>query len=147
MKMKKMILAAVSVMAAMLCLASCGSGESLPFEKVDNYYFKNGASLPETPVINSPRELLSHFGMAATMSPDGKPTFVDFEKNFVIAVVPPRTDKATELIPVSVTRRGETLVFTYKEQVGEQLSYIMQPLLLISVDRQYQSPKGVVKKK
>ena len=67
--------------------------------------------------------------------------------NSSIAVVPPRTDTDTELIPVSLVRKGDTLTFTYQEKTGAKVPYVMQPLLLVAVDRQYEAPNVVVKKK
>ena len=85
--------------------------------------------------------------MGPVMGEDGRPTFVDFKEKFVIAVVPPRTDTDTELIPVSLVRKGDTLTFTYQEKTGAKVPYVMQPLLLVAVDRQYEAPNVVVKKK
>ncbi len=146
-KMKRMVSAAVAIMAAFFCLTACVGGEKVPFETVNHYFFRNNAERPADAKINTANDFLTHFGMGPVMGEDGRPTFVDFKEKFVIAVVPPRTDTDTELIPVSLVRKGDTLTFTYQEKTGAKVPYVMQPLLLVAVDRQYEAPNVVVKKK
>lgn len=125
------------IIAALLSLASCNQVTDIPFEEVKNYFFRNDADIPESPVIDSSEQFGELFGAAAFMGKDGQPTPVDFDKEFVIAVVNPVTDCRTELAPESLQKVDDELVFTYQETVGEQLSWTMQPILLVKVDRKY----------
>ena len=73
------------------------------------------------------------------MGEGGKPTPIDWAHEFVIAVVKPVTDCATELTPKSLCLDGGELVFTYNETVGEKQTWTMQPILLVKVDRKFEA--------
>ena len=77
--------------------------------------------------------------MAPVMGEGGKPTPVDFGKEFVIAVVYPVTEYHTELDPESLRQENGELVFTCEETVGEKQSWSMQPVLLVKVSRKYET--------
>lgn len=128
---------AILFIAALLSLASCEQASDIPFEEVKNYFFRNGAEIPENPIIDSSEQFESLFGAAAFMGKDGTPTPVDFKKEFVIAVVYPVIDLATELAPESLRKEDGKLVFTYLETTDEQQSWTIQPVLLIKVDRKH----------
>ena len=125
--------------AAILSFASCKQTAGIPFKEVKNYFFRNDADIPESPVIDSSEQFEELFGAAAFMGKDGQPTPIDFNKEFVIAVVNPVTDCLTELAAESLQKVDGELVFTYRETVGEQQSWTMQPILLVKVDRQYKA--------
>ena len=75
------------------------------------------------------------------MGKDGQPTSIDFDQEFVIAVVNPVTDRLTELTPESLREENGELVFTYHETIGERQSWTMQPVLLVKVDRKYKTDR------
>lgn len=124
-------------LATALAFPSCNHSSDIPFEEVNNYFFRNDAEIPESPVINSSEQFESLFGAAAFMGKGGQPTAVNFEKEFIIAVVNPETDCQTELVPESLRKEGGELIFTYQETVGEEQSWTMQPVLLVKVERKY----------
>ena len=123
--------------AALLSLASCNQVSDIPFEEVKNYFFRNNAEIPESPIIDSAEQFEELFGAAAFMGKDGQPTPVDFDREFVIAVVYPVVDFSVELAPESLRLEDGELVFTYLETTGEQQSWTMQPVLLVKADRKY----------
>ena len=125
--------------AAVLAVSSCRQASDIPFEEVKNYFFRNGAAIPDSPVIDSSVQFEELFGPAAFMGKGGQPTLVDFGKEFVIAVVNPETDCHTELIPLSLQKVDGELVFTYIETIGEQQSWTMRPVLLVKMDRKYKA--------
>ena len=125
--------------AALLSLSSCKQVSTIPFEEVKNYFFRNDAAIPENPLIDSSEQFERLFGAAAFMGKNGQPTPVDFDREFVIAVVNPVTDCSTELVPESLRKEDGELVFTYQETIGEQQSWTMQPILLVKVDRKYKA--------
>ena len=129
----------IPIVVSFLSVLSCSQATSIPYEEVKNYFFRNDASIPENPKIDSAEQFGALFGAAAFMGKGGKPTPVDFDKEFVIAVVNPVTDCLTELAPESLTREGGELVFTYRETVGEKQTWSMQPVLLVKVDRKYET--------
>ena len=129
----------IPIIISILSVLSCSQARSIPYEEVKNYFFRNDASIPENPKIDSAEQFGALFGAAAFMGKGGKPTPVDFDKEFVIAVVNPITDCLTELAPESLTREGGELVFAYRETVGEKQTWSMQPVLLVKVDRKYET--------
>lgn len=129
----------IPIVVSFLSVLSCSQATSIPYEEVKNYFFRNDASIPGNPKIDSAEQFGALFGAAAFMGKGGKPTPVDFDKEFVIAVVNPVTDCLTELAPESLTREGGELVFTYRETVGEKQTWSMQPVLLVKVDRKYET--------
>ena len=125
--------------AALLSLASCNQVSDVPFEEVKNYFFRNDAEIPESPIIDSSEQFEELFGAAAFMGKNGQPTPVDFDREFVIAVVYPVTDFSVELAPQSLRLEDGELVFTYLEATGEQQSWTMRPVLLVKVSREYET--------
>ena len=93
------------------------------FEVAKNYFFKNDQVVPEYPKIVSEEEFNKLFGMATKMGEDGKPTAIDFTKQFVLAIVLPETDFATEINPVKVEEKGDSLLYTYEIKSGEKQSF------------------------
>ena len=91
--MKKVLFA----FAAMIVLAACGNKQAaapveseensneVAFEVAKNYFFKNDHEIPASPKITTAEEFGKLFGMATTMGKDGKPTEIDFTKQFVLA--------------------------------------------------------------
>ena len=131
--MRKIIL----FLATVLAFASCKQASVIPFEEVKNYFFRNDAEVPENPVIDSAEQFDALFGAAAFMGKGGQVTPVDFDREFVIAIVNPVTDCQTELVPESLRMEDGVLVFSYDETIGERQSWTMRPVLLVKVDRKY----------
>ena len=116
-----------------------GDVPEVPFTVARNYFFRNDASVPKNAKITDQAAFDRLFGAAAFMGKDGEPTRIDFGGQFVIAVVNPVTDVATELKPVSLSKENGELIFNYKETLGEKQTWSMQPVLLILVDREYEA--------
>lgn len=120
----------------------------VPFIEAKNYFVANtykDEALPN-PKITSQEEFNKYFGMAATMGENGKPTAIDFSKQYAIAVIGKTTDKATTLQINSLKKDGDSIVLNYSQTEGEKQSYKMRPFLLIVVDHQHQGDVKVVKK-
>ncbi len=112
---------------------------AIPYREADNYFFRNDAPMPTNPKINTQEEFDALFGMATVMGDDGRPTAIDFNRQFVIAVVHPVTKKDVELDDERLLDDGQTLTFEYSvDRDNEVLGYEIQPILLIIVDRQYE---------
>ena len=133
--MKRILL----LLAGFVALASCKGPSAVPYKELDHYFFKKGPVVPDNPIIDSEETFATLFGMAPVMGEGGKPTPVDFGKEFVIAVVYPVTEFHTELAPESLCMENGELVFTYNETVGEKQSWSMQPILLVKVSRKYET--------
>lgn len=115
----------------------------VPYAELKNYFFRNDAQMPSNPKIDTQEQFDSLFGMAPLMGPEGRPTPVDFERQFVISVVSPVTNRQTELYAEHLYAYkdllgGSHLDFQYSaNRAADTLSYTMQPILLIAVDRQH----------
>jgi hypothetical protein len=113
-----------------------GRPTAVPFTKAENYFIKNGAKLPDSHKITNKETFDSIFGMATTMGENGKPTEIDFDKNFVIAVETGPVQKETTLIPEYLINHYDgKLVFHYAIKQGEDISYTIRPVLIIIVDK------------
>lgn len=127
----------IILLAAML--AACGQKKDVPFEVAHNYFVRNDVTEPIPAKIASQNEFERYFGMAAFMGKKGQPTPIDFETQFVIAVVLPETSHSSELRAESLSDDGQKLTFTYHVDVADkENTWTQVPVLLIVVDRQYE---------
>ena len=151
MNMKKILIA-----FAALVIAACGNKQAVvsaeggdasnevAFEVAKNYFFKNNQEIPSSPKITTSEEFGKLFGMATTMGNDGMPTEIDFTKQFVLAVVLPVTDYATEINPVKVTEKGDSLLYDFEVKKGEKQTYSIQPVSIIVLDKKYENKEVVL---
>ena len=112
--------------------------DEVAFKVAKNYFFKNDQQIPESPKITTEEDFNKLFGMATVMGEDGKPTSIDFTKQFVLAIVLPVTDMATEINPVKVEAKRDSLFYTYEVKIGEKQTYSIQPVSIIILDKQYE---------
>ena len=139
------IIAGIVLASVLMLLGSCSPSGNVPYDTVRNYFFRNDATVPASPKISSQEQFDSLFGAAAFMGKDGQPTSIDFGRQFVIAVVLPETDIETTMEPLSLTRSGGELTFTYVKKEGGKVSYTMRPVLLVAVDKAYETETVVLK--
>lgn len=133
----------------LLCLSGCQASKGkvvahVPYKTVENYFVRNDVEGMPPITIKASDEFERYFGMAATMGPDGRPTDVDFNKNYVICVALPPTDLETDLSVKSLSEAREgKLILRYAIRRGERRSYSIRPLLLLMVDKKYEMPVGL----
>jgi len=110
---------------------------TVPFTVVQRYFVKNTVrNAPDNPRIDDQATFDNLFGAAAVMGKNGLPTSIDFAKQSVIAVICPATNRATELLPVSLIKQAnEKLVFTYRKTTGAAQTYTTQPSLAVLIDK------------
>ena len=152
--MRKIIFAFATLLAVAACttkpteatVEDNNAAEEVAFEVAKNYFFKNDQTIPASPKITTEEEFNRLFGMATTMGErlrvgdgtsgmDGKPTEIDFTKQFVLAIVLPVTDIATEINPVKLEAKGDSLFYTYDVKTGEKQSFTIQPVSIIILDK------------
>ena len=145
--MKKIIF----MMASLLLLVGCTTNKpaeasvvNVPFEVAKNYFFKNGQTIPTSPKITAAEAFDQLFAMAAFMGKDGQPTAIDFDKQFVLAIVLPVTDVATEIIPQKVEAKGNQLFYSYEVRTGKQQSFSIQPVSIIILDKQFENHEVIL---
>lgn len=136
---------------AALSFAACTSKESksldeekIKYETAAHYFVKNNVTGAVSNPVTSQADFDWIFGPAATMANDGKPTEIDFSKNFVVAVIDSLTDKKVDLIPVAVEKEHDTLVVKYRKSIGEPRSYRAQPNLIFIIGKENEAPVKTV---
>lgn len=149
--MKKLMIALACVVAMVACTSRKANvaddpGREVTFTVAQRYFFNNGQEIPASPKITNETEFKRLFGMAAVMGKNGQPTEIDFAKSFVVALVEPVTDIETELTPVKVVERGDSLFYTYERRTGEKQSFSMQPVSIIILDKKYAEKEIVLNK-
>ena len=116
--------------------------QKIPFQTVKGYFLKNNINSTRFSIkkILSKKELDSFFGMAACMGAEGKPSTVDFNKQFVIPVVIEKNNKDMTLDPISLKiEKAKQLTFHFRLSLGNVTTAESVPILLISVNRKYKS--------
>ncbi|QDH78872.1 hypothetical protein FKX85_07410 [Echinicola soli] len=110
--------------------------KEVSFTVAEKYFMKNDAPSLTNPKIETAEEFAKYFGSATVMGEDGKPTAIDFQTQYVIAVTKPATNMATELKPVSLVDEGEgDLTLSYKVEEGEAQSHSIKPIMIVIVSK------------
>ena len=108
----------------------------ISFTLAKNYFVNNTVEKLDNPKIETAEKFNEIFGMATTMGKDGKPTEIDFEKQYVIAVILPETDLQTTIAPVSLQQDEKgNITLTYKTEIGQKQSYTTRPSFAVIVDK------------
>ena len=138
-------------MASLLMFVGCTTKkpaeatiENVPFKVAKNYFFKNDQTIPMSPKITTAEAFEQLLGMTAFMGKDGQPTAIDFDKQFVLAIVLPVTDVATEIIPLKVEANGNQLFYSYEVKTGKQQSFSIQPVSIIILDKQFENHEVIL---
>lgn len=128
--------------ALIIALSSCGSAQkaqTAAYTPLDHYFVSNEAPASVPSAIFSQADFEHYFGQAAVMGKNGEPTAVDFGKEFVIAVVLPTTDVATDIKPQSLTVKADSLLVDYTVVLGKKQSYSSRPTMLLKASRKWAS--------
>ncbi|MBR6431838.1 MAG: hypothetical protein IKS64_03210 [Muribaculaceae bacterium] len=108
----------------------------IPYTTLENYFVRNDVdcSKQQRLIINNKADFEKYFGMAATMG--GRPTEINWNKQFVIAVILPETKRATSIEPVNVkVTDNQCLVFSYDVKKGDKISHTMVPFTAVAIDK------------
>ena len=109
---------------------------NITFTVAKNYFVKNTIDKLVNPKIETAEKFNEIYGMATTMGKDGKPTEIDFKKQYVIAVILPETDLMTTIDPVSLQKDDNgKITLTYKKVVGQKQTYTIKPSFEIIVSK------------
>lgn len=122
-----------------LAVASCATSQSTKgYSVAKNYFVRNDVHSVSSMKITSQAEFDNVFGMATHMGKYGRPTEIDFSKQFVYAKIMPVTDISTSLQLSSVSRlAGNKLQITFEIKRGEKQSYSIQPCKIVILDRKF----------
>jgi hypothetical protein len=140
--MVKKVLTFTILIICSFSISFAQSKSDIPFIQAKNYFVKNSYKIEEIKQskILSQKEFDEIFGMACLMGNEGKPTVIDFNKQFVIIVVNKETNNSTELVPISLKKEKKNkLIFDYQIKTGMEQSFVSQSCLIIIVDKKYKN--------
>ncbi len=141
--MKKTLVIFLAIITAFTfigCKSTNQAGKkTIKAKVVQNYFFANILQAEnEEFIVKSEKIFNKYFSPATTMGMKGKPTKIDFEKQAAICVVIPMTDILISLDFVELTQNEDkSLTFSYRMTWGDVQSYVMQPILIVAVDKKY----------
>ena len=115
----------------------------IPFTVAQNYFYKHNVGVPSTK-ITTEEDFQKYFGMATRMGEEGKPTAIDFDKQFVVDVILPRSQWPFEINPLKVEAKGGTLFYSYDIKVGQKQSYWSRYISVITIDKEYEKLEVVL---
>lgn len=142
--MKKILFGLVLVVGATILLQGCRKnnvpkGDDVPYTVAQNYFVNGNVEKLDQPIIDTEAEFAKTFGMATTMGEEGKPTPIDWTKQFVIAVVLDAASEYVTIEPKKLISTRDGLHFRYAVKTGDEIGYSMRPCLIVIVDKKYQS--------
>lgn len=144
--MKKTLFLYFATSVIMTLMSACAvnlGGVMANYSRINNYFINN--SFPNGThklVINNRQDFESVFGAAAVMGRNGHPTSIDFNNQFVVAVILPETNRETTIETALLNRVGDKLFLSYIIDEGHATSYTMRPYTAVVVDRK--EPNEVV---
>lgn len=106
------------------------------YTTLENYFVRNDVdcSKQQRLIIDNKADFEKYFGMAAHMG--AMPTQVNWNKQFVVALVMPETKRATSVNPVAVkVTDNNIMVFSYQVKKGDKISHTMVPFTAVAVDK------------
>lgn len=138
--MKTKLFALLSLVV--LLIASCKSTSStsnIPHAMAERYFVKNTVKDGSILLMRfvSQEKLDEYFGLATVMGQNGKPTPIDFEKQYAIAIIHPSTDNDVTFSAYNLQETEDRIVVNYKINKGQKQSYTSRPYLLFVVDKKY----------
>ncbi|WP_101689913.1 hypothetical protein [Dysgonomonas massiliensis] len=127
-----------------LALISCGSQSktisAVSYVVAKNYFVKNTVENKLFEVkITSQDEFDSFFGIARTMGEGGKPTAINFDSEFVIAVINPISDDVSGVECKDLIMSGEKLVLDYSLAKTDKQSFESRHALILIVDKKLEA--------
>ncbi len=146
---------AALILAACTSVANKNSTVSSPttagdtliaYRIADRYFLRNDVKFPDDPIVTTQAQFDSLFHCAPVMGEDGKPTKIDFQREFVIGISLPETNDETSIVPGEMTMDDDILNLNYAVNVGEHnRSFSIKPLVLLIVERKYLPEECVLK--
>ena len=104
---------------------------------LNNYFVRNDieATKLQKLIITNETDFRSFFGEAAVMGRNGHPTPVNFKTEYVLAVILPETDRSTDVTVLDVLQNGNSVIFNYHVERGENNSYRLVPFAAVSLPK------------
>lgn len=122
---------------------------ALPYKQARGYIVKKTYEVKsDTSLkIESKAEFEKVFSKASTIGWKGETTNIDWNKQYVIAVLQPRTDQFISIAPSYATKDGDEIYIRYAELEGEDLTREYSPSMVLLVDKEYNGNLNVKRRK
>ena len=85
--------------------------------------------------------------MATVMGKEGTPTKIDFDTQYVIAIIEKESDKSPQIIVNSLREANKSVVVDYSVKEGSKTSYTIRPLVILILSDKYEGDIVVSKQK
>jgi hypothetical protein len=115
------------------------------YTTLENYFVRNDVdcSKQRRLILDNQQDFDAFFGKAATMG--GLPTTVNWNKQYVVAIILPETKRATSIEPVAVkVTDNDVMVFSYHIKKGDKMSHSMVPFTAVAIDKPASDSKMTV---
>jgi heat shock protein HslJ len=137
--MKNIPLLAVMFLLNVISFAQSDKNQAseIPFQIANGYFVKNTYTKDNFPKgkITTQKKFDAIFGAAAYMGANGKPTAINFETHYVIAIIEKETDLNTEINVLELKKIGRKIVCAFEVVSMEQMTSTMRPVVLLVVDK------------
>ncbi len=138
--MEKILTKLALLALVMVALASCNTTAKVAFKEANNYFTRNDYAKTGVVKIVSQEEFDGAFGMATAMGKNGRPTPIDFNKEFVVAKLFAETDVDTRIDKIALYEIGKNkLKLDYRQTDGDRMSYTIKPCFILIVDNKYRN--------
>lgn len=107
------------------------------YDQLYNYFVRNDVDTKKLQklIIYDQATFDRYFGSAAVMGAGGQPTPVNFNTQYVLAVVLPATDRATTVSVQDVLQTGNSVIFNYRVDKGDKTGYSMVPFAAVALSK------------
>jgi hypothetical protein len=116
------------------------SENQIPYKIAKNYFVNNtyrSASLQGKKIDNA-NTFNEIFGMATVMGENGKPTAIDFSKEFVIALIGEVSENEISYAPISLKEIDGRLSFEYAINIKKASGALMQSSFIMVIDKKFE---------
>lgn len=119
-------------------ISSATTTAEVPYTIANHYFVRNDVKKLPNGKITNQSDFDNTFGMATVMGNDGKPTPIDFKKQYVIALSKPESSRGGEIKVHNLRSDGDgSLILTYSYTEGDERSYSILPCIILIVDKRY----------
>lgn len=141
--MKRIAIILPLLVVALLCCQCANSpysrakkgAKAIPFQTLNNYYVRNNVSGDQVQrlILDNKEDFDAVFGPAGIMG--GTPTDINWKRQFVIALLLPKTNRPTMVTPMEVKQSPGNIILYYQVNRGSKTSYTLVPFTAVALDR------------
>jgi hypothetical protein len=138
--MKKISFILIVIFCPILGLGQKNS--KIPYTPVSGYFVKNTYKIDSLRnlKIQTQQEFDSVFSPAAFMGNAGKPTEIDFSRQYVIALIGKESYRNPNFTTIGLTKNKKNeIIFEYQLKESTNQTFTIVPCLLIAVDKKYKN--------